>query len=161
VGISYALFRDGNNRGAIVGDECGIRALYLPGNKARVINRVMGDFPGAKARRGNLDKAVKMVNGYFAGKKIDFKGLPLSPGIVKGFTASVLTKVRGIPYGKTKSYKWAGSGKARAAGMALGKNPVPVIIPCHRIINSGGGLGGFTPGLAWKRRLLMVEKIKI
>ncbi len=159
--ISYAFFRDGNNHGAVVADEGGIRALYLPGKKGRVLIRVLRDFPAAKAGGGSLGKAVKMLNGYFAGKKSDLKGLRLSPGILRGFKAEVLKKVRRIPYGKTRSYKWAGSGKARAAGMALGKNPVPVIIPCHRIINSNGALGGFTPGLAWKRRLLILEKVKI
>jgi len=67
-----------------------------------------------------------------------------------------------IPYGETRSYLWVAvqigkPGAARAVGQALGRNPLPVIIPCHRVIASDGGLGGFTGGLVMKRRLLELE----
>jgi len=67
-----------------------------------------------------------------------------------------------IPYGETRSYLWVAvqigkPGAARAVGQALGRNPLPVIVPCHRVIAADGGLGGFTGGLEMKRRLLELE----
>lgn len=67
-----------------------------------------------------------------------------------------------IPYGQTRSYKWIAAraghpGAARAAGQALAKNPLPIVLPCHRVIESDGGLGGYSPDLEIKRRLLEAE----
>ena len=69
---------------------------------------------------------------------------------------------RSIPHGETRSYAWvaARAGNplgARAAGQALGKNPLPVVVPCHRVVAADGGLGGFTGGLYLKRKLLALE----
>ena len=80
------------------------------------------------------------------------------------FEISVLKETRKIPYGKTKTYsdiaKAIGKPKAaRAVGNALGKNRTPILIPCHRVIKSDGGLGGFSMGLKWKKKLLEQEGI--
>jgi methylated-DNA-[protein]-cysteine S-methyltransferase len=74
----------------------------------------------------------------------------------------VLEATNRIPYGSTATYKHvateAGNERAfRAAGNALGSNPIPIVVPCHRILHSGGGLGGYTGGLERKRLLLAVE----
>ena len=71
--------------------------------------------------------------------------------------------VRTIPYGETRSYGWVASHlglpkAARAVGQALGRNPLPIIIPCHRVISSDGGLGGFGGGLGLKESLLRLER---
>lgn len=71
-----------------------------------------------------------------------------------------------IPYGQTRSYSWLAAsvgspGAARAAGQAVGKNPLPIVIPCHRIIAADGTLGGFSGGLEVKRRLLELEGIRL
>jgi methylated-DNA-[protein]-cysteine S-methyltransferase len=83
---------------------------------------------------------------------------------IKGteFEKKVWNALSEIPYGQTKTYKWiaerAGSpGGSRAAGQALGKNPIPIIFPCHRVIESDGSLGGYSSGSAIKRRLLEIE----
>jgi O-6-methylguanine DNA methyltransferase len=78
------------------------------------------------------------------------------------FERSVWLALRQIPFGETRSYKWlaeaVGSPMAsRAVGQALAKNPVPIILPCHRIIESGGHLGGYSSGADIKRRLIALE----
>ena len=98
---------------------------------------------------------------YFAGKRRTFD-LPLSP---KGtpFQETVWKQLQEIPYGQTISYaqlaKAIGNPKAcRTAGSANGKNPISIIIPCHRVIASNGGLGGYAGGLDIKKQLLALEK---
>jgi methylated-DNA-[protein]-cysteine S-methyltransferase len=81
------------------------------------------------------------------------------------FQHKVWLALKDIPYGETRSYKWiaekAGNPKAtRAAGQALKKNPLPIILPCHRVIASDGSIGGFSCGVSIKKRLLMHETIQ-
>jgi O-6-methylguanine DNA methyltransferase len=81
---------------------------------------------------------------------------------VKPFQRAVLTAIQKIPFGETRSYGWVARaiGKpraSRAVGQALGANPIPIIIPCHRIIASDGSLGGYGGGLPLKRKLLTLE----
>jgi methylated-DNA-[protein]-cysteine S-methyltransferase len=71
-----------------------------------------------------------------------------------------------VPYGSVVSYRWIAEksghpGAFRAAGQALGRNPVPIAIPCHRVVASGGKLGGFSGGLHWKEKMLAMEGIEI
>ena len=99
---------------------------------------------------------------YFAGERKTFS-VPLSITGGTTFQKKVWKQLQRIPYGKTISYKQlakaAGSEKAfRAVGNANGKNPIPIIIPCHRVINADGSLGGFSCGIEVKKQLLAVEK---
>jgi methylated-DNA-[protein]-cysteine S-methyltransferase len=78
------------------------------------------------------------------------------------FQRQVWRAILRIPYGRVRSYRWVaervgGSQYARAVGHALGANPVPIIVPCHRVVTSEGSLGGFTGGLPVKRKLLQLE----
>jgi len=110
-----------------------------------------------------IKKACIQLDEYFAGKRKKFD-LPLSPkGTV--FQQTVWKQLQEIPYGKTISYsqlaKSINNPKAcRAVGSANGKNPVIIIIPCHRVIASNGGLGGYACGLDIKKQLLELEKNK-
>jgi methylated-DNA-[protein]-cysteine S-methyltransferase len=108
-----------------------------------------------------ITEACVQFDEYFAGKRKTFD-LPLS---TKGtpFQQSVWEQLQKIPYGKTISYsqlaKAINNPKAcRAVGSANGKNPIPIIIPCHRVISSDGSLGGFSSGLDIKIRLLELEQ---
>ncbi|KXJ99348.1 MAG: methylated-DNA-(protein)-cysteine S-methyltransferase [Nitrospira sp. OLB3] len=88
--------------------------------------------------------------------------LPLDLSGGTSFQRKVWTAIQRIPYGRVRSYQWValrvgGKQYARAVGMALGANPVPVVVPCHRIIAHDGSLGGFSCGLTLKRRLLALE----
>ncbi|HTP21647.1 MAG TPA: methylated-DNA--[protein]-cysteine S-methyltransferase [Solirubrobacteraceae bacterium] len=111
------------------------------------------------ARR--VDDPRRELDEYFAGRRRQFE-LPVDWQLTRGFARRVLEATARIPYGGIATYKdvatEAGNARAyRAAGNALGSNPIPIVVPCHRILHSGGGLGGYTGGLERKRVLLGVE----
>lgn len=107
-----------------------------------------------------MTEAAAEINEYLAGSRKRFD-LPLSYG-GSGFRVSVLDAIRDIPYGRTRTYaeiaQAVGSPKAyRAVGTACGENPLPILIPCHRVLPSSGGIGGYAGGSSLKRRLLDLE----
>ena len=102
---------------------------------------------------------------YFNGNQVNFKSL-LDLRIGTIFQRKVWEKISEIPYGELRSYKWIANkignpNAVRAVGNAVGKNPVPPIIPCHRVIRSDGKLGGFSSGIPLKKWLLKLEKTPI
>jgi methylated-DNA-[protein]-cysteine S-methyltransferase len=108
-----------------------------------------------------LRETAKQLRAYFAGKLENFD-LPLGPVGTK-FQVGVWNRLCDIPYGETISYgqlaKQIGSPKAsRAVGLANGSNPIPIIIPCHRVIGSNGKLTGYGGGLPIKEKLLALEQ---
>jgi len=110
-----------------------------------------------------LMDAVNEFMAYFAGELKVFS-VPLDISVGTEFQKTVWTQLREISFGQVRSYKWLaeriGKPKAsRAVGNANGKNPIPIIIPCHRIIETNGGLGGFSSGIATKRKLLLHEGV--
>ncbi len=110
-----------------------------------------------------LEKAMSQLSEYFAGKRTSFdlkRDLDLSIGT--NFQQAVWHGLMDIPYGETRSYAWLAAhigkeGSSRAVGNANGANPIPIIVPCHRVVLSSGGLGGFTGGLHYKEALLGLE----
>jgi methylated-DNA-[protein]-cysteine S-methyltransferase len=103
----------------------------------------------------------RQLDEYFAGRRTAFD-VPIDWRLVRGFAGAVLAATARIPFGAVSSYREiatdAGSPNAyRAAGNALGSNPVPIVVPCHRVLHAGGGLGGYTGGLDRKRFLLKLE----
>jgi methylated-DNA-[protein]-cysteine S-methyltransferase len=118
--------------------------------------------PRILAAPRKLDEPRRELDQYFAGRRRQFE-LPLDWQLTRGFGRRVLEATARIPFGATATYKEvateAGNARAyRAAGNALGSNPIPIVVPCHRILHSGGGLGGYTGGLERKRVLLEVER---
>lgn len=110
-----------------------------------------------------LDEARRELDLYFEGKLQRFD-LPLDWRLSDGFRLRVQRAIAGIPYGETRSYTEmaakAGNERAvRAAGTACGRNPLPLVVPCHRVLRSGGALGGYGGGLPMKRGLLELEGI--
>jgi methylated-DNA-[protein]-cysteine S-methyltransferase len=111
-----------------------------------------------------LDTPRRELDEFFSGRRRDFD-VQLDYSLIKpGFTRRVLEQTAQIPFGRTVTYKGiaglAGNERAfRAAGTALGSNPLPIVVPCHRVLHSGGGLGGYTGGLEIKRRLLAIEGV--
>lgn len=108
-----------------------------------------------------LDAARRELDEYFAGRRHDF-ALDVDWSFADGFARRVLRATARIPYGATRTYREvarsAGNDRAtRAAGNALGSNWMPVVIPCHRVLRTGGGLGGYGGGLGRKRFLLDLE----
>jgi methylated-DNA-[protein]-cysteine S-methyltransferase len=112
--------------------------------------------------RAYFDGIRHELDEYFAGKRTRFD-LPLDWSLVGGFGRKVLRQTARIPYGKVSTYKdvaaAAGSPRAhRAAGNALGSNPIPIVVPCHRVLRSGGALGGYgSGGPEMKKYLLELE----
>jgi methylated-DNA-[protein]-cysteine S-methyltransferase len=105
---------------------------------------------------------VDRVKAYCNGTRISFSNCDLDLGDATPFQAIIWEITRSIPYGETRSYRWVAEQTCkpeavRAVGQALGKNPLPIIIPCHRVIASDGGLGGYNGGLEMKRCLLQLE----
>lgn len=109
------------------------------------------------------DEVRRALDAYFAGRRTTFD-LPIDWRLVRGFAGEVLRATARIPFGHVSTYRQiateAGSPNAyRAAGNALGSNPVPIVVPCHRVLHAGGGLGGYTGGLDRKRFLLRLEGV--
>ena len=109
------------------------------------------------------EQARRELDAYFAGRLRRFD-TPVDWTLTRGFTRGVLAATARVPYGETASYgevaAEAGSPRAaRAAGNALSANPIPILVPCHRIIHGDGGIGGYTGGLERKRFLLRIEGI--
>jgi methylated-DNA-[protein]-cysteine S-methyltransferase len=108
-----------------------------------------------------LDETRRQLDAYFDGRLHEFD-LPLDWQLSRGFRRRALRAIDRIPYGRTRSYtdiaRSAGNERAvRAAGTACGANPIPIVVPCHRVLRSGGTLGGYGGGLPMKRALLELE----
>lgn len=111
-----------------------------------------------------LAEAIRQVEAYFAGELRDFE-LPLDWSLISGFNREVLRELAsGVPYGSVVGYgdlagRVGQPGAAQAVGAAMGANPLPVVVPCHRVVERDGGIGGFGGGLETKRRLLALEGV--
>jgi methylated-DNA-[protein]-cysteine S-methyltransferase len=108
-----------------------------------------------------LEAARRQLDEYFDGRRRSFD-LPVDLRLVAGFRRRVLDAATGIPFGSVATYREvatrAGNGAAaRAAGTALARNPIPIVVPCHRVLRTGGDLGGYAGGLERKRMLLDLE----
>jgi methylated-DNA-[protein]-cysteine S-methyltransferase len=108
-----------------------------------------------------LDEVRREMDEYFEGRRTDFD-LPIDWQLSSGFLRRAREECLRIPYGQVRTYKElataAGSPHAvRAAGNAMAKNPIPIVVPCHRVLRTGGNLGGYGGGLECKRWLLDLE----
>lgn len=131
--------------------DSGVRAVRIDGGDAVI------DAAAREETNAHLKDAVEQLREYFAGTRTVFD-LPLDLKATP-FQEQVWDTARQIPYGQTRSYWWVavrmGNPHAfRAVGGALGANPVPIIIPCHRVVRENGNMGGFSCGIGWKKLLL-------
>lgn len=118
------------------------------------------DAAGARAR-AHAERAAGELREYFAGERTYFT-VPTDVARLAPFHRKVLGAAASIPFGETRPYAWIASqvgapAAVRAVGTALGRNPVPFVIPCHRILRTDGTLGGYAFGLPLKERLLRLE----
>jgi methylated-DNA-[protein]-cysteine S-methyltransferase len=130
----------------------------IEGVLADVAARVSPRILRATAR---TDEARRQLEGYFGLRRRTFN-LPIDWSLVHGFATGVLRQTARIPFGDVRTYgqvaAQAGSPRAaRATGNALGSNPIPIVVPCHRVLHADGGLGGYSGGLDRKRYLLALE----
>ncbi len=139
------------------GDENGITRVILPGNRSRLRKAVAVSSRHDKI----LDDAGEQIIEFITGERTIFT-LPLSLSGTH-FQVRVWDAIKSIPFGRTLSYGEIGQllgnkNMARAVGGAANANPVPLVIPCHRVIGANGNLTGFAGGLKLKKRLLSMER---
>jgi methylated-DNA-[protein]-cysteine S-methyltransferase len=148
----YTTWRSPLGELLLVGNEGSLRALHLPGRHGRRDGWVSATAPFADA--------VEQLEEYFAGRRTTFE-LALDPRGGR-FDRGVWDEVARIPYGETRSYgeiarRVGRPDRARAVGTANARNPLAIIVPCHRVIGSDGSLTGYGGGLERKRALLALE----
>ena len=161
--LLHTVFKTKRGWIGVLASKIGLRAVTLPQTtQGKALNSL-----GKQAKQATLSPELfkdleRRLQDYYSGKKITFP-YELDFSDATEFQKQVWEATRLIPYGETRSYGWLARqiGKplaARAVGQTLGKNPFLIIVPCHRVIGSDGGLGGFSGGLEIKKSLLEIEK---
>jgi methylated-DNA-[protein]-cysteine S-methyltransferase len=139
-----------------------VRIAFESENRDEVLGEVAEQLsPRILEAPRSLDPVRRELEKYFEGKLHDFD-VPLDWSLAGEFARRVLRRTARIPYGSVASYGDVAVGVgtprgARAVGNALGSNPIPVIVPCHRVVRTGGAIGGYGGGLTRKRFLLALE----
>ncbi len=161
----YSVFPVRGGYAALTGKNGQITGFVLPEKKRRKAEKAaLALFPDARnSSPAFMRLAVKRIIRYFNGNRENFSGIRICFEGIPDFGVKVLKAARKVPYGTVISYgklaALAGSPRAsRAVGSALAVNPVPVLIPCHRIIRSDRSIGGFSAGIKWKKTLLKIER---
>lgn len=164
-GLEYTVFNTDMGWVGVLGSTRGLLRVSLPRPSAAEALEALGDIAkGAVCTASRLEDAARRLKLYFCGHRTAFPDeLDLSAATT--FQREVWHKTRLIPHAETRSYRDLAEqigrpGTARAVGQALARNPLPVVIPCHRVITKSGRLGGFSNGLELKRRLLDLEARK-
>jgi O-6-methylguanine DNA methyltransferase len=148
----------------IAESQKGIQAIVLPKRSKRAVEsdlRAQSDGPLQQEASTQLEAARRQLLQYLEGKRDTFD-VPLDLSQGTSFQRQVWRALQRVPYGKLRSYQWiaarvGGRHYARAVGNAVGANPLPIVIPCHRIVAHDASLGGFSGGLSMKRKLLSLE----
>jgi O-6-methylguanine DNA methyltransferase len=160
-GMFYTIFSTPLGWMGLLGSPAGLRHVVLPQPSRQALHRSLTQA-GAIPEAYFFGDLPQRINKYFSGEPLVFNEA-VDVRDATSFQQRVWQVTCSIPYGQTRSYQWlacqAGlSRAARAVGQALAANPLPIIVPCHRVITSQGKLGGFAGGLALKRRLLELEQ---
>lgn len=170
-GASYALFDTAYGACGLAWNDAGIIRLQLPerdsgATRAR-LSRNLHDSAQSEPIPP-IKQAIARLQSYFTGKPTDFSGIVLDLSGVADFHGKVYAALRDIGWGMTTTYgglaDLVGSpGAARAIGQAMGHNPVPIIVPCHRVLAGGRRIGGFSApgGASTKERLLAMEGVRL
>lgn len=162
--LAYSLFLTGWGWMGVVGSEKGVRQVVLPHSDPYHVHRLMrngnGGLQDGTARFVDLCLRLKK---YLGGERVSFEDKLDIPGITP-FQLQVWEATRSIPWGETRSYGWVAEqvgrpGQSRAVGQALASNPVPLMIPCHRVVGKTGCLTGYRGGLSLKKYLLGMEAV--
>ena len=169
--VPYHLFDTAFGTCAIAWSEAGLTRVLLPEatrSKTEARMRRAGLRPSGPLLPDFAGEAVTALKAHLLGKEASLENLRLDDSFVTSFNASVYRALRRVPRGATVTYgdlaRQAGQpGAARAVGVAMGRNPWPVIVPCHRVLASGGKMGGFSApgGTVTKVRLLALEGVEV
>jgi methylated-DNA-[protein]-cysteine S-methyltransferase len=165
--LKYVVFVTKWGHFGLAGTESALLRTYLPEPKPeKTKSKILKDLPSTKYNRIFFRNIQEQIKAYFEGNHVNFgPDIPVTIDELSNFHRAVLLACRNIEFGKTISYsllaKKSGNPTAsRAVGNALAKNPLPLIIPCHRVIRGDGKLGGFSApgGIDLKARLLRLEQ---
>ena len=169
IDVAYASVDSPFGKLLVARTDRGVVRLKLPGGRDSQITddealEALATYvsPRVLEAPSRLDEERRELEEYFEGKRDRFD-VPVDWSLTSaGFRSRALHAVARIPYGQTKTYaeiaKEAGNDRAfRAAGTACGRNPIPLIVPCHRVVQSGGGIGNYGGGPEMKRALLDLE----
>jgi len=165
--IKYVIFKTKWGYFGLAGTEYGLCRIQLPGPKPEKIKALLlKNLPDGQLDKSFFRPVQEQIATYFEGARVNFsRDIPLVIEGLSSFGISVLTTCRDIGFGQTITYgrlaKKSGRPNAsRAVGSTLAKNPLPLIIPCHRVIRSDGKLGGFSApgGVKLKKRMLELER---
>lgn len=177
--LPYHLFETALGFIGIAWSERGLTRLQLPErDHAATERRLLATLPGADGGHpveqraeelpAGITEAVAAIRRYAAGETVDFSGVAVDLGTADAFRLAIYDAARQLGFGETTTYgalaASAGhTGLARETGQALGKNPVPIVVPCHRILAAGGKIGGFSApgGATTKERLLELEGVRV
>lgn len=160
--LLYTIFRTAAGWIGLLGSGAGLRKVILPRPaEDEIFDLIAATASEALENNNHFIDLTKRLKAYFSGEKISFLD-KLDFSDYTTFQCEVWKAASQIPYGETRSYGWiaekTGRPKAvRAVGQALGRNPCPVIVPCHRVLAGDGGLGGFSGGIEMKKYLLRLE----
>lgn len=146
------------------GGRSPICRILLPEAGRPMAGKITELFPDAVPGRGKQDEICMQIRDFLTGNAVDFRLENLDFGIVKGFARRVLLADGKIPRGRVMTYGGLAAsvgveGGARAVGNVMAGNPFPLVIPCHRVVRSGGSLGGFGGGAEMKKALLRMEGV--
>ncbi len=160
--LSYITFNTEMGWIGVLGSAKGLLRSTLPESSAQEAHQLLGDSVNCATWSPRLlEDLVERLRAYFDGRKAVFPDrLDLSGATP--FQREVWDTTRLIPHGETRSYAWVAEqikrpGAVRAVGQALARNPLPVIVPCHRVVASDGRLSGFSGGVEMKQCLLYLE----
>lgn len=167
----YSLFETAHGHAALAWNERGVTSFRLPASTAEETRRsLLRRLPEASEAMPSRKVAslIEAVRCYFGGERIDFTDVPLDLGRQEPLFARIYDLVRGLGYGETTTYgavaKALGEGPevARDVGQAMARNPIPLIVPCHRVLAAGGKIGGFSApgGSNAKARMLEMEGVR-
>ena len=168
----YLVFETAGGFCGIAWNSVGITRFQLPTRSAEATKRILlRRAPGAKpgTPTSEVAEAIAAVKRYFEGEKTDFSGVKLDLGGQDPFFERIYQAARRVGWGHTTTYGVlakeldAGPEAARDVGVAMARNPVALIIPCHRVLAAGGKIGGFSApgGSAAKKRMLALEGVRL
>ncbi len=160
--LRYTTFNTKMGWLGILGSGEGLLAITLPQSSREQALELLGDGLKKAAWAGDhFADLMTRLEGYLDGHRVAFDDV-LDPRGATAFQRRVWQAARLIPYGETRSYAWVAQkigrpSAVRAVGQALANNPWPIIVPCHRVVNNDGRLGGYSGGIAMKQYLLNLE----
>ncbi len=162
--VEYVFFKSSIGPISLVSRNQKIIALNIHSvNPYEVKKRIAALYPEGRESEKSFKTIRFLLDRYLKGERVDFD-MEIDISGESPFTQKVLRELQKIPYGEVRSYGWIGKRlgyeiAARAVGQAAKRNPIPIIIPCHRVIAEGGKLGGFSSGIEIKKKLLSIEGV--